>query len=255
MADTVQSIDRALSLLEILSSSKEGMGLLELGEAAGLSKGTVHRLLYTLMENGYVKQQEKTGKYQLTMKMFVLGAKPVEKLDVLRVARPFLEKLRDLSQEVVHLVLPDGHEILYVDKVETENTIRMYSNIGKRGTLYATSVGKAMLSYYPETEVQKLWSKMDVQKLTDYTITNLSDFLSELKEIRKNGFALDREENELGVQCMGAAILDYTNTPVAAFSISGPVQRMTEEKIDSLKEAVLETKRRISEELGYYKNI
>ena len=93
VADTVQSIDRALSLLEILSSSKEGMGLLELGEASGLSKGTVHRLLYTLTENGYVKQLEKTGKYQLTMKMFVLGAKPVEKMDVLRVARPYLENL------------------------------------------------------------------------------------------------------------------------------------------------------------------
>ncbi|WP_313127178.1 IclR family transcriptional regulator [Proteiniclasticum ruminis] len=253
MADTVQSIDRALSLLEILSSSKEGMGLLELGEASGLSKGTVHRLLYTLTENGYVKQLEKTGKYQLTMKMFVLGAKPVEKMDVLRVARPYLEKLRDLSEEVVHLVLPDGHEILYVDKVETENTIRMYSNIGKRGTLYATSVGKAMLSYYSEEEVQKLWPQMGVHKLTEYTITELPDFLEELETIRENGFALDREENELGVQCMGAAILDYTNTPVAAFSISGPVQRMTEEKINTLKEAMLETKRKISEDLGYYK--
>ncbi len=177
----------------------------------------------------------------------------MEKMDVLRVARPYLEKLRDLSEEVVHLVLPDGHEILYVDKVETENTIRMYSNIGKRGTLYATSVGKAMLSYYSEEEVQKLWPQMGVHKLTEYTITELPDFLEELETIRENGFALDREENELGVQCMGAAILDYTNTPVAAFSISGPVQRMTEEKINTLKEAMLETKRKISEDLGYYK--
>lgn len=255
MADTVQSIDRALTLLEILSSSKEGMGLLELGEEAGLSKGTVHRLLYTLMENGYVRQQEKTGKYQLTMKMFVLGARPVEKMDVLRVARPYLEKLRDLSQEVVHLVIPDGYEILYVDKVESENTIRMYSNIGKRGTLYGTSVGKAMLSYRSEEEIERLWPKMNVQKLTEYTITELPDFMEELKSIRHKGFAIDREENELGVQCMGAAILDFTNTPVAAFSISGPVQRMTKEKIASLKDAVLDTKRKISEELGYYKNI
>ena len=94
---------------------------------------------------------------------------------------------------------------------------------------------------------------MGVHKLTEYTITELPDFLEELETIRENGFALDREENELGVQCMGAAILDYTNTPVAAFSISGPVQRMTEEKINTLKEAMLETKRKISEDLGYYK--
>lgn len=254
MADTVQSIDRALSIVEILSSAKEGMGLLELCEATTLSKGTAHRLLYTLIDNGYVRQLEKTGKYQLTMKMFVLGAKSVEQLDVLRVARPYLEKLRDQAQEVVHLVILDGHEILYVDKVETENTIRMYSNIGKRGTLYSTSVGKAMLSHMRVEEVLALWKRMNVRKLTEYTITEYRDFLEELQTIQKEGIALDREENELGVQCMGAAILDYTNTPVAAFSISGPVQRMTDEKISSLKEAMLEAKRKISEELGHYKN-
>lgn len=252
LSDTVQSIDRALSLLEILSHHVEGIGLLELAERSGLSKSTVHRLLSTLIQNGYVKQHESTGRYHLTMKMFILGSRPIEKLDVLKVARPYLERLRDLSGEVIHLVIMDDNEIIYVDKVESENTIRMYSNIGKKGSLYSTSVGKAILSYYTDEEITRLWEKMNVSKLTDYTITDLPSFITEIAGIREKGYAMDLEENELGVKCMGTAILDYTKKPVAAFSISGPVQRMTDEKIAILTRHILETKKAISEELGYF---
>lgn len=252
MSDTVQSIDRALGLLEILSHHVEGIGLLELSDRSKLSKSTVHRLLSTLIQNGYVRQHESTGRYHLTMKMFILGSRPIEKLDVLKVARPYLEKLRDLSGEVIHLVIMDDNEIIYVDKVESENTIRMYSNIGKKGTLYSTSVGKAILSYYSDEEIQNLWHKMNVTKLTDYTITDLTSFMKEIALIRKQGYAMDLEENELGVKCMGTAILDYTKKPVAAFSISGPIQRMTDEKVHMLKQHILEIKNAVSQELGYY---
>lgn len=252
MADTVQSIDRALGLLELLSLHEEGVGLLELSERSALSKSTVHRLLSTLLHNGYVKQHEETGKYHLTMKMFILGSRPIEKLDVLKVARPHLEKLRDLSGEVIHLVILDGHEILYVDKVESENTIRMYSNIGKKGTLYSTSVGKAILSHMEDAQIRSLWNQMDVVRMTDYTITEFSAFMEEIRDIREKGYAMDREENELGVKCMGTAVLDYTDRPVAAFSISGPVQRMTDEKVMELAQYILDTRKAISAELGYF---
>jgi len=252
LSDTVQSIDRALSLLEVLSLHVEGIGLLELSERTNLSKSTVHRLLSTLIQNGYVKQHTVTGKYHLTMKMFILGSRPIEKLDVLRVARPYLENLRDLSGEVVHLVIMDGHEIIYVDKVESENTIRMYSNIGKKGTLYSTSVGKAILSHLEDEEIMELWNAIERVKMTEYTITDLSTFMEEIRDIRKRGYAMDLEENELGVKCMGTAVLDYTNRPVAAFSISGPVQRMTEEKVSKLSHYILDAKKSISQELGYF---
>lgn len=252
MSDTVQSIDRALKLLEILSQHDEGLGLLELGERASLSKGTVHRLLSTLIHNGYVKQHERTGYYLLTTKMFILGSRPIEKLDVLKVAKPYLERLRDISGEVIHLVILDGNEIIYVDKVESENTIRMYSNIGKKGTLYSTSVGKAMLSAMKDEEIQRIWPALQAKKLTEYTITDFDDFMKEIRLIREKGYAMDLEENELGVKCIGTAVLDYTRRPVAAFSISGPFQRMTDEKVEELKGHILAAKKAVSEELGFF---
>ncbi|MGB4588773.1 MAG: IclR family transcriptional regulator [Clostridiaceae bacterium] len=252
MSETVQSIDRALNLLEILSDHDKGLGLIDLSERSGLSKSTVHRLLNTLSENGYVKQSEESGKYLLTMKLFHLGSKNVEKMDILKLSRPYLEKLRDLSSEVVHLVLRDGNEIVYIDKVESENTIRMYSNIGKKGTLYSTSVGKAIMAYHSDEEIRKIWESLKIEKLTEYTLTDFNAFMKEINEIRKVGYAMDREENELGVKCLGAAILDYTKKPIAAISVSGPIQRMTDEKVSVLVRNILETKKLVSKELGCY---
>lgn len=241
-----------MQLLDVLSQHVDGIGLLELSERVHLSKSTVHRILSTLIANGFVKQHEATGRYHLTMKMFILGSRPIEKLDVVKVARPYLEKLRDLSGEVIHLVIMDGHEILYVDKVEPENTVRMYSNIGKKGTLYSTSVGKAMLSYFEDEDIRSIWNQMDIVERTDYTITDCRSFLEEIRNIREKGYAMDRQENELGVKCMGTAVLDYTSKPVAAFSISGPVQRMTDEKVEELSRYMLDAKKAISQELGYF---
>lgn len=252
MSETVQSIDRALNLLEILSDHDKGLGLIDLSERSGLSKSTVHRLLNTLSENGYVKQNEDSGKYLLTMKLFHLGSKNVEKMDILKLSRPYLEKLRDLSGEVVHLVLLDGNEIIYIDKVESENTIRMYSNIGKKGTLYSTSVGKAIMAYLSDEEIRKIWDSIKIEAFTEYTITDFKEFMKEINEIRKAGYAMDREENELGVRCLGSAILDYTKRPVAAMSVSGPVQRMTEEKVSDIVTSILEMKKLVSKELGCY---
>jgi len=252
MSETVQSIDRALNLLEILSDHNKGLGLIDLSERSALSKSTVHRLLNTLSENGYVKQSEESGKYMLTMKLFHLGSKNVEKMDILKLSRPYLENLRDLSGEVVHLVLRDGNEVIYIDKVESENTIRMYSNIGKKGTLYSTSVGKAIMAYLSDEEIKKIWECIEVEALTEYTITDFKGFMKEINGIRKVGYAIDREENELGVKCLGSAILDYSKRPVAAMSISGPVQRMTDEKVTDLVRNILEAKRLVSKELGCY---
>ena len=251
MADTVQSVDRALKILELLARYEDGLGLIELSHQANLTKSTGHRLLHTLIENGYVKQNLENGPYQLTFKMFRLGAKTVEKMDILKLSRPYLQKLKDDFGEVIHLVIRDDQEIVYIDKVETDHTIRMYSNIGKRGTLYSTSVGKAILAYQPDDALAELWKTLTLVQKTEYTITAWAEFLEEIKIIRSEGYALDREENELGVKCIGVAILDYTGAPVGAVSVSGPVQRMTEEKMKEIKAEILTIKRQISKELGY----
>lgn len=251
MSDTVQSIDRAFRILELLSENPDGLGLLEISHRTGLTKSTVHRLLMTLQENGMTKQLEPTGKYSLTMKLFVLGSRVVEKREVLQVARPYLEKLRDISGEAVHLVIREGDELVYVDKVESENTIRMYSTIGRKGVLYATSVGKALLALSPQEEVASYWNRTEVIAQTPQTIVDFPAFLRELERIRQEGYALDREENELGVKCVGAAIRDYTGKAVAAISVSGPAQRMTPKVLETIGGEVQKITREISIEMGY----
>ncbi len=251
MADTVQSVDRALNLLELLASYEDGLGLMELSHQANLTKSTVHRLLHTLIENGYVKQNEENGPYHLSFKMFRLGAQTVEKMDILKISRPYLQRLKDKFGEVIHLVIRDDQEIVYIDKVETDHTIRMYSNIGKRGTLYSTSVGKAMLAYSSDKDLLTLWQCLDIEQKTQYTITTWPEFHREIQTIRKLGYAMDQEENELGVKCIGVALLDYTGLSVGAISVSGPIQRMTNDKVDEIKMEMLHVKTEISKELGY----
>lgn len=251
MVQTVQSVDRALKLLEVLSGYEDGLGLMEISQQASLTKSTAHRLLHTLIENNYVKQNGENGPYQLTFKMFRLGANTVEKMDILKLSRPYLQDLKNQFGEVIHLVIRDDTEIVYIDKVETDHTIRMYSNIGKRGTLYSTSVGKAILSYESDEDLKDIWKTLPIEKKTEYTITTWEEFLKEIKTIRKEGYALDQEENELGVRCIGVALLDYTGTPVGAISVSGPSQRMTKEKVEEIMMEILKIKAEISKELGY----
>ena len=247
----VQSVDRALSIIEVLSDYEDGMGVTEISSKINLHKSTVHRLLLTLIHKGYVEQNPITNKYKLTLKLFELGNKLVDKMDILSVAKPYLEKLRELTNEVVHLVVREGVEIVYIDKVESENKIRMHSRIGSRGPLYCTSVGKAIMAYLPEEEMEKVWEKSNVEKLTKYTITELDKMKETLKKIRQEGYALDEEENELGIRCIGAAIFNHKGNVCGAISVSGPSIRVTKEKLEGFKEYIIEYSNKISKELGY----
>ncbi|MDW7674050.1 MAG: IclR family transcriptional regulator [Bacillota bacterium] len=251
MADSVQSLDRALSILELLSDFEEGLGLLEISSKLSLHKSTAHRLLASLIQNGYVEQNQSTNKYKLTFKLFELGNKKVEKMDILTLAKPYLTDLMEQTNETVHLVIRENKDIVYISKVESSNTIRMISSIGKKSPMYCTAVGKAILANLPEVEVNHIWSNTEINKLTEYTITDLNKLKEELKKIKERGFAIDEEENELGVRCIGAVIYDHQGNPNAAISISGPATRMTDEKIVDSARLLLQQSMKISKELGY----
>ncbi|WP_058485731.1 IclR family transcriptional regulator [Defluviitalea phaphyphila] len=251
MQEIVQSVDRALSILEVLSNYEEGLGLAELSSKLGLHKSTVHRLLATLIVKGYVEQSSLTNKYKITLKLFELGNKKISNINILEIARPYLKELMKKTNEVVHLVIRENIDIIYIDKVESENTIRMHSKIGRRSPMYCTAVGKAIMAGLEEEEVQDIWNKSEIKQYTDFTITDFNDMKKELERIRKKGFAIDEQENELDVRCIGAAIFDYTGKPYAAISISGPVTRMTDEKIEKFSKWLLYYASELSKELGY----
>lgn len=251
MKNVVQSVDRALSIMEVLSDYDEGLGITEISTKIDLHKSTVYRLLGTLIYKGYVKQDKSTNKYKITFKLFELGNKSIENIDIVSVSRPFIEDLMERVNEVVHLVLLEGEEIVYIDKVESHNTIRMHSNIGKRSPAYSTSVGKAIMAYLPKQKIKEIWDNSEIKKYTKYTITDFDKFMEELKGIRKIHYAIDDEENELGVRCIGAPIFNHKNEPIAAISISGPTSRVTKESVEKQAKWVMKYAEMISKELGY----
>ena len=230
----VQSAERIFQVMETLADHGE-MGLMELSTALDLHKSTVHRLLMSLIYMGYAKQDEATQKYMLSYKVVNMAGKILERMDILQVAKPYMERLSDLSGEAVHLVQREGNHILYIYKIEAKvGTIRMVSHVGMVHPMYCSGVGKAIMATLPDEEVKKIWNESIIEKKTDKTITDFSQMQEVLEEVRQNGYALDDEENEKGVRCIAACLHGYQKEVKYAFSISGPTSRMTRERVKEL---------------------
>lgn len=247
----VQSAQRIFDILELLAQQGE-LPLHEVARRLSLHKSTAHRLLSSLIAMGYARREERTGCYRLTFKLLEISGRLLETLDIVGLARPYLEQLGRQTHEAVHLVQRDGAEIVYIDKVEAgEGSIRMVSRIGLRRPLYCTAVGKAMLAEMPAGKVEQLWERSRVQRLTERTITDLPSLYRELEQVRRRGYALDNEENEMGVRCIGVCILDYQGRANNALSVSAPLSRMGDARIHDLAPFMLQARKAISRELGY----
>lgn len=253
MAQTnpVQSAERIFEILEVLV--QEGsVTLTELSTRLSLHKSTVHRLLKSLILLGYARQEEESGKYLPTFKILELAGKMLTRLDILTVTRPYLERLMAQTHETVHFVQRENTQIVYVDKVESDaNSIRMVSRIGLRQPLYSTGVGKAILAQLKDDEIREIWQQSDIHAFTPHTITTLDRMMEEIGVIRRAGYALDNEENELGVRCIAASVPAYNGRVTNAFSISAPVSRMSDERIHELSAYVLKTRHELSQVLGF----
>lgn len=248
--NTVQSIERAIKILEQLAEAKEGLGVTELSRRLNLHKSTVHRLLSTLLTFGYVEQNPYSEKYRLGMKLLYLGGAILERMDLRREAHEVLKELSEQVNETVHLVVPDGSSAIYIDKIDSSRTIRMYSQIGRRAPMHASAVGKAILAFLPEDLVSKVIEK-GLEKYTSNTITDPDELIKHLETVRTRGFAVDDEENEEGIRCIGAPIFDYSGKVVGALSISGSTVTVTQDKIDFFAKKALECARKISRHMGW----
>ena len=186
----VQSAERIFQVMEMLAENGE-MGLMEISAALDLHKSTVHRLLMSLVYMGYAKQDETTQKYMLSYKIVNMAGKILDRMDILQVAKPYLERLSDLSGEAVHLVQREGNHILYIYKIEAKvGTIRMVSHVGMIHPMYCSGVGKAIMATLPEREVKQIWNESVIEKKTDKTVTDYDEMQKLLEEVRKNGYAL-----------------------------------------------------------------
>ena len=175
----------------------------------------------------------------------------MESIDLRNEARPFLQKLENQTNEVIHLVVFDQSEVVYIEKLEGNEILRMHSKVGKRAPMHCTSVGKAILAHLPLDVVSSIIDRKGLPVHTDYTIINRDDLFKELEDIRERGYALDLQENEYGITCIAVPIFDYTGQVVSAISISGPTMRMTEERLEQLKQPIIQIGQQISNRLGY----
>jgi DNA-binding IclR family transcriptional regulator len=247
----VQSVSRALDILELLNKHQE-LSVSRIAQTLGLDKSTVHRLLSTLRQKGYIKQDPQTQEYSTTFKLFEMGLYSVNKRGIVRIAHRHLEHLAGKLNETVNLAVLDGVNIVYIDKIESTAIIRADLGIGRSCPAYATSLGKAILSCLPEDRVLKLLGNVQFDSLGPNTVKTVDEFLAQLKQVSRRGFAADNEELIEGLACIGAPILTYTREPVAAISVASPRYRYAkgsgEERF--IIDCVMETAEKISKELG-----
>ncbi len=247
----IQVLDRALAALETLSHNGPDLTLSQISMSLKLHKSTTHRLMMVLERHRLVEKNSQTSKYRLGLKLFELGTKAVSQLDLRERARPFLERVVLETGETVHLCVYDDGEVVYVDKIEPARSVRLTSSVGRRNPAYCTAVGKAIMAFLPESQVEAAVQKHGLRPLTRNTISSMLELKSELAKVRKLGYSVDDEENEEGVCCVGTAVRGYSGFPVAAMSVSGPTFRVSKEKISVIAGSVMAAANALSRELGF----
>jgi len=246
----LSSLDHALVILESMGQSRSPLGLSEIVRKTEYAKTTVHRVLLTLMKRGFVRKEYQTGRYQLTLKLFEIGSIAVSQLGIKDVAKPYLEAVRNLSGETAHLAVMDDDGVFYIDKIESTQSIRMYSYIGSRAPIHCTAVGKVLLAYQSDERIEKFLSP-GLKAYTQNTILHKDKLTEELRKIRKQGYALDNEELEIGLLCIASPVRNHLGEVIAAVSISGPKVRLGKHRTRELIPVMVKTGSEISASLGY----
>jgi len=230
----VESVDRALRIIQVLGHSGGGFTLEELANACGIPKSSLHRTLAALKYRGFAAQPEENGRYFMGSEILAAAFSFYDQLDLPAVIRPLLVRIRDEFNETVHMAVLEGRDVVYLDKVESPHPVKLTSVIGGRNPAHCTGVGKALLAWtYPTDEAVRLWVRSNgpLESRTRSTITSESNFVQEMARTRERGYALDREESEEGVRCIALPIFLGRHVPVAAASVSAPSQRLPDTRI------------------------
>jgi DNA-binding IclR family transcriptional regulator len=246
-------LDRALAILDTLSADGPDLSLADVSQELGLHKSTAHRLMMVLERHKLIERNSSNNRYRLGLKLFELGTRAISKLDLRERARPYLERLVLETSETVHLCVLDDSEVVYLEKVEPARSVRMASSVGRRNPAYCTAVGKAMMAYLSDAQVEAMVQKHGLRAVTANTITSFVELKNELSTIRQRGYAIDNEEIEEGVRCVGSVVRNFSGEPMAAISISAPAFRLTKEKVRSLALPVVAAANALSSELGFKK--
>ena len=245
-----KTVEKAVQIIETFRDAPRDLGITELARLVRINSSTVQRIVNTLAEHGYLQQNPADSAYRLGMRFLEISHVVLQRIDLRALARPVLEALRDQTGESVHMMVLNGDMGVYVLAVESRQSARVVSPVGSRDDLHSSAVGKALLAYLPEPQVDAVIARQGLRRKTSRTITGPTEFKRHLAGIRAAGYTIDDEEGEEGTRCVGAPIFDHAGRVVASISVAGPVQRMSRRRIRQLAPLVTGAARSLSERLG-----
>lgn len=248
--DKVQSIYRAAAILGALRQAGRPLSVTEVSQALKLHRTTIHRMMMSLVDVGYVHHDPERGLYRLGLGLVELGTAVLQQIDLVSVARPYVLELSNRTNETTFLAILHDRSAVYVEKAESPRSVRTSVTVGQRHPLHATSVGKAILAFLPPEQRDRILTGYTLTQYTDQTITLLPDLLTELEVTRKRGYALQLEERDPDVNGVAAPVFTADGL-VGALCISGPSNRVTLSVLDEFAEWVTSTAAVISRTCGY----
>jgi IclR family transcriptional regulator, acetate operon repressor len=248
---TIQSIDRALDLLDILAAADSELALGEIAGKAGLNSSTCHHLLATLCKRGYVGRNPRARTYFLGARITELSNRRLKQFNLIDLALPELRQLNTATGEAVHLAVLQGNALVTLAKLDSRLPVRVGSDeAGKANAAHATATGKAILAWLPEAEIARVIASNGLTRFTDKTVATIAALMDDLRQVRRNGFAIDREEFQPGVVCVGVAIRDHAGAVIGSISSSMPAMRASPQAVDLVKTAVKACAAAVSDRLG-----
>jgi len=247
----LSTVRNAARLLKVFRSREADLGVSELARRLGLGKSTVHRMLTTLVAEGLIEQNPRTGGYRLGIVMFELGQAVRVHMDLHAAVGPVLGELRAQTGESSQVGVLDGHEVVYVDRMESAHSLRLFTETGRRVPVHCTSSGKVLLAYLPEARRQAVLRAAPLDALTPYTITDRAQLAAELDRVRRRGWAEAVNEREVGVASIAAPVRDISGEVVAAISIGVPLARCSVMALRRLAPVIMEAAEAASRRLGW----
>jgi IclR family KDG regulon transcriptional repressor len=247
--EAVSSVVKVFTILEALGQQK-AIGVTELSQRLMTSKATTYRFLQTMKSLGYVDQEGEADKYSLTLKMFELGSRSLEYVDVVALADKQMQYISEQTNETVHLGVLDDHSIMYIHKIDSSYSLRMHSRIGRRNPIYTTGIGKILLSDHSEESIRHLFSDIKFEKSTPRTLENIEQFLDEIETVKQQHYAEDNEEQEPGLYCIAVPVYNRFGSIVYGLSISFPTMRFDQKRKSYYVRLLQNAGKKISEQLG-----
>lgn len=247
----VQSVDEAMLLLELLAT-RDNMSLQQLASQLVVSKTTIYRLLSTLERRDFVEQSPGTRKYQIGPKAFEVGSRYLRRIGLGLEIQPVLQELRRQTHETINVAILRDGQVIYVNKVESEQTLRADLYVGRRVFAHCTALGKVLLAWLDPADVDAVVAQHGLPRLTPQTIDSRSRLDQELAEVRKLGYALDDEEHIVGILCIAAPIRDYSGRVVAAVSMAGPSARLSRGQLVEMGNLIVTAGKLISTQFGHF---